>query len=257
MIQIGIDIGGTGIQMGIVDDEGRILARDALVTRTDIPAEEHIGQIARCARDLLESTGYTEADLRAVGAGVPGVVDPRTGNISFCNNLGWYEVPFEPIFKRTLDCPVFVDNDATVAGLAESVIGKSRGATSSVFVTLGTGVGSGIVFGGKPWNGFHGIGGELGHIPLIVDGEPCTCGNAGCMEQYCSATAIIRMGREAAASHPETLMLRLCAGDLDRLTAKDVFDAAKQGDSAATEVFHRFIHYLAYGLIAVIQFLDP
>ena len=99
MIQIGIDIGGTGIQMGIVDDAGQILARDALVTRTDIPAKEHIGQIARCARGLLERSGYTAAVLRAVGAGVPGVIDPRTGNISFCNNLGWYEVPFERIFK--------------------------------------------------------------------------------------------------------------------------------------------------------------
>ena len=204
MVYIGIDVGGTGIQMGVVDEQGHILERGEIVTNTSITPEEEIRLMAECAIETLKRSGYSIDDLKAVGAGIPGIVDPRTKEIPFCNNLGWRNVPFEKIFRQTLDKPVFVDNDATVAGLAESVAGKTAGTSSSVFVTLGTGVGGGIVINGKVWSGAHGIGSEIGHMIMELDGEPCNCGNNGCLERYCSATAIIRMARSQVAVHPDT-----------------------------------------------------
>ena len=181
MIYVGIDVGGTGIQVGLVDESGKILCKGGIVTRTDIPFDMQVKAMADCVLDTIDKGGYTLGDVKAIGAGVPGVTDPRTGNIAFCTNLGWVDVPFVQEFNKHIAKPVFVGNDATVAGLAESVAGVSAGSDSSVFITLGTGVGGGIVFNGKVWNGFHGVGSEIGHMILELDGEPCTCGNYGCV----------------------------------------------------------------------------
>ena len=175
MIYVGIDVGGTGIQVGLVDESGKILCKGGIVTRTDIPFDMQVKAMADCVLDTIDKGGYTLGDVKAIGAGVPGVTDPRTGNIAFCTNLGWVDVPFVQEFNKHIAKPVFVGNDATVAGLAESVAGVSAGSDSSVFISLGTGVGGGIVFNGKVWNGFHGVGSEIGHMILELDGEPCTC----------------------------------------------------------------------------------
>ena len=257
MVYAGIDVGGTGIQIGIVDEKGTILCKGGIVTRTDIPFEDQVHAMADCLLDTLAKSGYTLDDLKSVGAGVPGVVDARTGRIAFCTNLGWTDVPFAEEFRRWVDKPIYIDNDATVAGLAESVAGVSAGTHSSVFLTLGTGVGGGIILNGKVWSGFHGIGSEIGHIPLIVDGEPCTCGNKGCLERYCSATAIIRMAREAVDAHPESLIMTMAKGDKANINAKIVFDAARENDPTAAEVYGKYIHYLSYALISVIHLIDP
>ncbi len=257
MVYAGIDVGGTGIQVGIVDEKGNILGKGGIVTRTDIPFEDQVHAMADCLLDTLNKSGYTLDDLKSVGAGVPGVVDPRTGHIAFCTNLGWTDVPFAEEFRRWVDKPIYIDNDATVAGLAESVAGVSAGTHSSVFLTLGTGVGGGIILNGKVWSGFHGIGSEIGHIPLVVDGEQCTCGNKGCLERYCSATAIIRMAREAVDAHPDSLILTMAQGDKANINAKIVFDAAREKDPTAVEVYGKYIHYLSYAIIAVIQLIDP
>lgn len=133
----------------------------------------------------------------------------------------------------------------------------SAGSDSSVFITLGTGVGGGIVFNGKVWNGFHGVGSEIGHMILELDGEPCTCGNYGCVERYCSATAIIRMARELCAVHPESEIVKVCEGDLSRVNAKVVFDAAKNGDEIALKVFHRYVKYLGQLVASLVNCIDP
>ena len=146
---------------------------------------------------------------------------------------------------------------ATVAGLAESVAGVSAGIENSVFLTLGTGVGGGIVLGGKVYSGTNGVGSELGHMITVIDGELCTCGNRGCWERYASATALIRMGREAAEKHPESRIAASVNGRLDDITAKTVIDAAKAGDEAANEVFERYVYYLCAGLVNIINFIDP
>lgn len=257
MVYIGIDIGGTGIQVGIVNAQGKILAKGSIRTRTDLPFQEQIRQMADCVLSTLRKSGYTLDDVASVGAGVPGAADQKTGVVVRCVNLDWTNVPFREEFQKYINKPVYIDNDATVAGLAESVAGVSAGTDSSVFITLGTGVGGGIVIHGKVWNGFHGIGSEIGHMILELDGEPCTCGNRGCLERYCSATAIIRMARDAVRTHKESLILTLCGGDPQRINAKTVFDAAREGDPTAEKVFRRYVHYLAQAIANIINFLDP
>ena len=145
MYRIGLDIGGTGIQMGIVDEKGHILERGEVVTNTSLPFSEQVRQMAECALDMVKKGGYSLLDIASIGAGVPGVADQKTGAVIYCTNLGWKHVPFREEFRKYIDKPVFVDNDATVAGLAESVAGVSAGSSSSVFITIGTGIGSGII----------------------------------------------------------------------------------------------------------------
>ena len=257
MVRIGIDVGGTGIQMGVVDPEGRILQKGGIVTRTDLPFPEQVAQMAACAKDTLQRSGHTLEELESIGAGVPGVADYRTGVIPFCTNLGWHNVPFREEFQKHFAKPIYIDNDATVAGLAESVAGVSAGTSSSVFITLGTGVGADIVIGGKVWSGAHGVGSELGHVTLKLDGTPCNCGKSGCLERYCSATAIIEMAREAVREHPESLILERAGGDPARINARIVIDAARENDPTASEVYQRYISYLAQAINSVISFLDP
>ena len=159
--------------------------------------------------------------------------------------------------RKYFDLHIAIDNDATVAGYAESIAGVSKNAESSVFLTLGTGVGGGIVIHGRPWSGAHGIGSEVGHMTLSVDGVPCNCGNNGCMEKYTSATAIIRMARQACMTYPDSAMMLRAEGDLNRINAKTVIDAAKANDRAALEVFDEYCKYLAIAINNIIAFLDP
>ena len=188
MVYIGIDVGGTGVQVGVVNEQGEIIAKDSFPTGVGRPYQEMIRDMADCTRSAVAKAGLTMDDVKAVGVGIPGIGDNKTGNVIFCTNLGWHDVPLRAEYQQYIDKPVYIDNDATVAGLAESVAGVSANTDSSVFLTLGTGVGGGIVIHGKVWNGFHGVGSEIGHMILKVGGEPCTCGNHGCVERYCSAT---------------------------------------------------------------------
>lgn len=259
MIRIGLDIGGTGIQIGAVDEENRIIAQSSIPTRKDIPFEEQVEQMTDCIRSLLDAPGQPRLSLdqvASIGAGIPGIANDE-GTVIKCTNLGWNYVPLREEFMKRIDKPFFVDNDANVAALAESVAGISAGSSSSVFITLGTGIGSGIIINGKIWKGHHGIGAELGHMILELDGIPCSCGNFGCVEQYCSATAIIRMAREQVAVHPESLILSLARGDASKINAKLVFDALREGDSIAEKVFRKYVSYLARMIANVTNLLDP
>lgn len=257
MVYIGIDVGGTGIQMGVVDEKGQIIAKGAIVTRTDIPFEDQVKAMADCALETLEKSGHTLIELASIGLGIPGIADQKTGVVPFCTNLGWKNVPLRETFQKYINKPIFIDNDATVAGLAESVAGVSANTDSSVFLTLGTGVGAGIVIRGKVWSGFHGVGSEVGHMIMEIDGEPCSCGNRGCLERYTSATAIIRMAREAVAKHPDSLIMSLCGGDPSLINAKMVFDAAREGDEQGLKVFRRYARYLGQAIATIVNFFDP
>ena len=257
MVYIGFDVGGTGVQVGIVSREGEILCKGGIVTRIDIPFAEQIKAMADCALLTLAKSGHSIDEVAAVGAGIPGVVDPRTGRIAFCPNLGWKDVDFAGEMRKHIDKPVFMDNDATVAGLAESVAGVSAGTHSSVFLTLGTGVGGGIVIGGKVWSGFHGVGSEIGHMIIEMDGKDCNCGNRGCLERYCSATGIILAARAAVMQYQDSVILQKAEGDPMKINAKIVFDAAKEGDELALRLFGDYVKALATTIVNIIHFLDP
>ena len=257
MVRIGIDVGGTGIQVGVVNNDFQIIREESIPTRKDLPFEEQVREIAACVISAAESSGHTVSDIESVGIGIPGIASAKTGEVIKCTNMGWNHVPFRDVFCRYLDNPVYIDNDANVAALAESVAGVSAGSSSSVFITIGTGIGSGIIINGKIWSGAHHIGGELGHVIFDLDGVPCTCGNHGCLERYCSATALIRMAREAVRQHPETLMLRSVDNDPSRIEARTVIDAARADDPLAVSVYGHYIDCLAQAVASVVNLIDP
>ena len=257
MYRIGIDVGGTGIQVGVIDDQYRILAEDSIPTQTSDPFADQIARIADCVKYTVVKADLTMDQIESIGVGIPGIANLTTGEIIKCTNMGWFHVPFREEFRRHTDVPVLIDNDANVAALAESVAGISAGTSSSVFVTIGTGIGSGIIVNGKIWNGFHGIGGELGHVIFDLNGVPCTCGNKGCLERYCSATALIRMAREAIALQPDTLMMRMVSNDITKVEARTVIDAAREADPLAVEVYARYIDQLAQAFANIVNLIDP
>ena len=213
--------------------------------------------MAACVMKAVTKAGLTEADIASIGIGIPGVAQGDSGVVFNCTNLGWINVPLRAEMQKYINKPVFLDNDANVAALAESYFGVSAGYKSSVMITLGTGVGGGIVINGRPWAGAHGRGGEIGHMTLVPDGAPCTCGNNGCVERYCSATALIRTAKQECYSFPDTAILKKAGGDINRVNAKLVIDAAKEGDASALRVFNSFVKYLAMTIKDITAFFDP
>jgi glucokinase len=240
-----------------VDEDLKIIAEEAIPTNTHLSIPEQIAQMDAAVVTTAARAGFSPDQIESVGVGIPGIANPKTGEIDRCPNMGWFHVPFREEFLKHLSIPLFIENDANVAALAESVAGVSAGTSSSVFVTIGTGIGSGIIINGKIWSGFHGVGGELGHTIFELNGVPCTCGNRCCLERYCSATALIRMGREAVALRQDTEILRSVGNDITKVEARTIIDAARQNDPVAVEVYTRRIHQLAQALANIVNFLDP
>ena len=240
MYYIGIDLGGTNIAVGLVSEDGKILRKAETPTLAKRPYADIVRDMAACIAKLLDEAKLTTQDIAAIGIGIPGIAEQKTGRVIFCTNLGWRNIPLRDELKSYYDLPIFIDNDATVAGWAEYQAGVSRNTSSSVFLTLGTGVGAGIIVDGKIWSGAHGAASELGHLIIEVDGIPCTCGKCGCTERYCSATAIIRMAKEACALHPDCAILKAVNGDVDKITA-----------------FNHYVDYLCKAIYTIIAFLDP
>jgi len=253
MVYVGIDLGGTNIAAGVVDENGKLLNRVSRPTGPERGAEVIVRDMGAAALQAVAEAGFTLDDVAAIGAGVPGIVDPVTGVLPFVTNLGWHQVPFIPWMRQMIDKPIYGDNDATVAALAESVSGVSAEYPNSVFLTLGTGLGGGIILNHRIYSGPRGIASELGHMIIVAGGELCTCGNRGCWERYASATALIRLGKEAAARHGGMLTLL----KPEDISARTIEDAARAGDPAALEAFDQFTDYLTFGMVSIINFIDP
>ena len=257
MYYIGVDLGGTGIKAGVVNEKGEILSKGSTPTMAERPYQAVIADIATLCKTVAADANITVEDIEAIGVGVPGICDPKTGIIPKCTNLGWFDVPFVSELQSHIAKPVIVDNDATVAGFAEYIAGVSAGTHSSVFVTLGTGVGGGIIMNGRPYSGAHGVGSEIGHMNIAMGGEECTCGNKGCFERYASATSIIRDAKRAVAENPDSVIMQKCGGDVEKINAKIVIDAAKEGDAVGKQVFDGYVNGLAHGLVNLINVIDP
>ena len=257
MLYIGIDVGGTGIKAGVVSENGTILHKLSCPTLRERGHEAVIHDMARLSLQVLAESGHALEEIHSVGVGIPGMQDPRTGRIPFCTNLGWHDVPLVELLQQEIDKPVYVNNDATVAGLAESIAGVSAGTKNSVFITLGTGVGGGVVLDGKVYMGPNGIATEVGHMITVAGGEMCTCGNRGCWERYASATALIREGRRFAEAHRNCALFRAVSGNLDQIEARTVIDLAKAGDPDCEKLFDDYVYHLTVGLINLINLYDP
>lgn len=242
MYKLGVDLGGTNISVGVVDSSWKIIGRGSRKTLAGRPAEQVLEDIAAACNDAIADAGLAKEEISSIGLATPGSVDKDAGIITFANNLNFHHVPAREILQQWFSCPVYLDNDANCAALGEALAGSGRGVNSFIAVTLGTGVGGGIVIDGKIVNGCNDAAGEVGHFVIAVDGKPCNCGRRGCWESYSSATALIAQAKEAG---------------LDVDGAKDVFDARDAGDERAAAVIETYLRYLAAGVANLVNIFQP
>ncbi|MDY5213003.1 ROK family protein [Intestinibacter sp.] len=256
MYRIGVDVGGTGIKVGIVNELGDILYRGTCVTDVEGGFDKIISDIKTVIENIIEENHIKQEKIKSIGFGIPGYID-RHGKAN-CVNLNWKKVDFIQKLKENFpQFDIFADNDATVAGLAESKFGSTKEHDTSVVLTLGTGVGGAIIINGRPFSGVHGVGSEIGHM-MIGDGDyKCNCGNTGCFETFCSATAIIKYTQKLLEEGNQSSILDMCDGDISNINAKMVFDAYNQNDEVAILVITRFKSYLARGIANIVNTIDP
>lgn len=252
---IGIDLGGTNIAVGVVTDAGEILAQDSVPTLAEREYPEIVKDMAMLCERVAKEAGCTMQDIKAIGIGCPGSIDRKNGIVSYANNLKMDHTPLAAELQKYFDLPVQVENDANAAAFGEYMI-NGEGVDHFIFITLGTGVGGGIIINKEIYSGFNGAGGELGHFTLVFDGEPCTCGNAGCWEAYASVTALIRQTKAAMEKNPDSLMHSIAAQQ-GKVNGRTAFDAAKQGDKAAQEVVDTYVSYVAAGVMSMINIFQP
>lgn len=258
MYTIGIDLGGTNIVASVVDDDYNIIGTSKTPTNSPRSADEIFDDIADVCEEAVKTAGLTMEDIDRVGMGTPGTVN-QDGVIEFANNLAFNNVPARTMLAKRINKPeekVFIENDANCAALGEAYAGCGNGAKDFVAVTLGTGVGSGVIIGGKIVNGVNYAGGECGHMVIVVDGEQCSCGRKGCWEAYASATALIRQTKKAMEEYPDSLMHKL-AKEEGKVSGRTAFDAMRLGDIAGIKVVDDYIKYVACGLINIVNALQP
>ena len=261
MYRIGIDLGGTNIAAGLVNEKFEIIAKGSTPTLVGRPNAEIVRDIATLAKKLCADAGIALSEVASLGIASPGIVDDATGCVIYANNLDFRNFPILPELHKLLDiAEMHIENDANAAAWGEAIAGAAKGSKSSVMITLGTGVGGGIVDGGKVYKGFNNAGAELGHIVIRVDGRPCTCGRHGCWEAYSSATGLINMTKEkieeCRQTGRETVMTKLVA-EKGKVNGRTAFDGKRLGDAAACEVVDEYIKYLASGIASMINIFQP
>lgn len=253
---IGVDVGGMSVKAGIVDESGKILFKHVVDTGADRTMPEIVHDMATMINDTVKLSGIPVSEISSIGMGIPGVSDQKTGKIVYCTNINLDNAPIADEIHKYLDLPVYLDNDANVAALAEYyALGGDM--PCFVAVTLGTGVGGGVILDGKIFSGFNGIGAELGHIIINENGKECGCGAHGCWEAYASVTALISQTKEAMMSDKNSLMHQIVAGDLNAVNGKTAFDAAKQGDKTAQAVVETYLNHVGVGLASLINVFQP
>ena len=253
---IGVDLGGTNIKIGIVDIEtAQILVSSSVPTKAPRPAEDIAVDIFNLSKKLLCEINLDLSEIMWVGVASPGIV--KNGTVITATNLAWRNVPFGMILSRMIGKEVHLANDANAAAYAEALAGVGKGKSTLAILTLGTGVGGGLVINGRIFEGFNGFAAEMGHMVINADGRECGCGKRGCLEAYCSATAIVKESRRVMSLYKDSLMWKLCDFDIDNLNAKIPFDAKEMSDIAATKVVDDFIDNLAVGISNVINVFQP
>ncbi len=257
MYRIGIDIGGTNLAYGLVSEDG------TLIKKVSYPVDSTMDDvsIAKCmaetAVSFIAECGISQEDVISIGLGVPGVCDDAKGVIVYTVNMPFRKTNIGKIFKEYTSIPIHMANDANCAALGEALCGGAKGHKTSVTITLGTGVGGGIIIDGKIYVGGNGAAGELGHMVIRAKGEKCSCGRRGCIEAYASATGIIRDTKKMAEKHPESIINQLVDGDLSKVSGKTAFDAMRAGDKWGKKVVDDYIKYLGEGVINYINIFQP
>ncbi len=259
MYYLGIDLGGTNIAVGVVDESYQIIARAKRKTR--VPCDEGlIDDLAAAAREAVETAGITLDDVPWIGIGCPGTINRSTGIVEYANNLYLNNFKLRDMLQEKLGRPVIIENDANAAAYGEYKAGALKGADNAIAITLGTGVGGGIIINGQVYSGSNFAGGELGHTVIVCNGADCTCGRKGCWEAYSSATALIRMTREAMAANAnkkDSPIWEITGGSFDTVNGRTAFDAMRAGDPMGQAIVDKYIAYLACGIANCINVFQP
>lgn len=252
---IGIDLGGTNIAAGIVDNNGNIICKDSVPTLAQRPIEYVIGDMAQLCRSICDKADINIDDIESIGVGCPGVVDRENGIVTYACNLKMNNTPLCKILGEKLNKKTYVENDANAAAWGEYIV-NGNNVDNFVFITLGTGIGGGVIINHKLYRGFNGAGAEIGHIILNIDGKRCNCGNNGCWEAYASVTALISQTERAMQESPESLMNEWVKIN-GKVSGRTAFDCAKNGDKAAKDVVDQYVKYVGAGLISVLNIFQP
>lgn len=254
---IGVDLGGTNIAVGIVDDNKKIVLKKSIPTACPRSAEEIVNDIVKTISELCESVNISINNLKWIGVGTPGSVNSETGVVERAHNLGFFDTPLKSLICKRININCFVENDANAAAYGEFLAGAAKGSKDAICVTIGTGIGGGIIIDSKIYSGSNFFGAELGHMVIEMNGKQCNCGRKGCMEQYCSATALIEQTKEAMQQNKDSLLWQECGSDLEKVNGRTAFDAMRKGDVTAKKVVDTYIDYLGCGCTNFINIFQP
>lgn len=257
MIYFGVDIGGTGIKVGAVSREGKILHMESAPTQAQLGYEVLAKDIAGLINKIMKENNIELCDVAAIGMGCPGSIDDRNGVVIYANNLNMTNAPLCDELKKYIDKPIYIGNDANCAALGEYFALNDSSVEHMIAITLGTGVGGGLILNKKIFTGFNGVAGELGHSTLIMDGEQCSCGRKGCWEAYASVTALNRDALRAALSAPDSLLAKEIEANDGKPNGKIIFGCANRGDETALAVVDRYAKYVAQGIVDLINIFQP
>ena len=261
MYRLGVDLGGTNIAVGLVDENFNIVCKKSVPTGAERGAEPIVEDMAKVCIAICEEMNVPLKDIVCVGIATPGIANYETGYVEYTNNIPFVKFPIGPLLSEKLGgVKVFIENDANAAALGEAVAGAARGTKSSVMITLGTGVGGGVIIDGKVFSGFNYAGPELGHMVIERGGRPCTCGRSGCWEAYSSATALIKMTREKldeCVKNGEKTVMTSLVEKAGKVTGRTAFDAMREGDKAGSEVVDLYLSYLITGLVNIVNIFQP
>lgn len=257
-MRVGIDIGGMTIKIGLVNDTYEIVDKKVIPTESDVKTAGQVAQaMAEAVKALLQENGLCETDCEGLGIACPGTSDPQEGVVVYSNNIVWENVPLIGIMQKELNIPMALANDADAAALGEVLAGAASGKENALLLTLGTGVGGGVIINKKIFAGPLRGGCELGHTVIHMGGRPCTCGRKGCLETYASATALMQGAREKAAEYPQSLLNRLCEAQGGKMDGRIIFEAHRQGDQAAIQVVDEYENALCEGIANFINIFRP
>ena len=254
---LGVDLGGTGIKIGLVDEKGSILHKDSCPTQAMEDYKIIVKDMADLIKKILNDTDMNTMEIKAIGIGCPGSIDDKNGVVLYANNLNLHNAPLSCELKKYFDIPVYVGNDANCAALGEFFALNDENITDIVAITLGTGVGGGIIINKKIFTGTNGIAGELGHTVINVGGEKCSCGRNGCWEAYASATALIRDTEKAAKENPDSYVAKLVAENGGKASGEISFNAAKAGDETGKKLVENYVIYVAEGIVNIVNIFQP
>lgn len=256
MYRIGIDFGGTSIVAGLVDESMKLVDKVSVRTNAPRPIESMIEDMAGMTEELIAGRCLSREDIASVGVGVPGTANPENGHMEDANNLGFADTPFVSLLKERVRLPVRFGNDANAAAWGEYRTGGYE-EDSFVMMTIGTGIGGGVILNGRLWAGINGAAAEFGHMAICCGGAACNCGRRGCFEAYASATALIGQARARMREEKETALWRLCGGDPENLEARTVFDGAATGDAVCRQLLDDYTTCLAEGAANIINIFQP